>query len=92
MKQNITWKTKMFDVAEEKGMSLGEITKLGGYHYSKGYLSRIKNGFRSVPDSLDFQNWVAKVLGTPRETLFFVECSSNEDEIDFNSKQEAKAS
>lgn len=77
----------MFQIADEKGMSLGEITKLGGYHYSKGYLSRIKNGLRSVPDSLDFQNWVSQVLKMPREYIFFVDALPIGNEIDVNSQQ-----
>jgi transcriptional regulator with XRE-family HTH domain len=87
MSKNTVWKTRMFEIADEKGLSLGEITKLGGYHYSKGYLSRIKNGLRGVPDSLDFQNWVAQILKMPREYIFFVEVLPTDNKSDVTRQQ-----
>lgn len=71
------WETKMFDVAREKQLSLREIVRRGDNLYSVGHLSLIKNGKRNVPNSLDFQNWIAKILDVPREEIFFARAIHN---------------
>lgn len=65
------WQTTMFTLAQEKGFSIEKLAELGNYTYTPNYLYKIRSGTRPIPDSLSFQEWVARILDVPREQIFF---------------------
>lgn len=72
-----TYTTSLFEIAQQRGLSLQDLASLGGNLYSANYLHKIRSGLRPVPDSLTFQQWAARTLGLPRHTLFFaLTCTS----------------
>jgi transcriptional regulator with XRE-family HTH domain len=73
------WKTTFFEIAEQLGLSLNELGRRGSY--SVGYLSYLKNGHRAIPDSIDFQDWAASVVGKTREQIFFAEPLANDNDL-----------
>lgn len=66
-------KTRMFEIAYERGMTVEGIARVGGERYTAQYLRAIKAGLRAVPRSADFQQWAAGVFGLTVEDLFYEE-------------------
>ena len=66
-------RTTMFEIIRGRGMTIEGFARVGEYRYSSQYLRLLARGLRAVPDSSEFQEWVAEILGLPASILFFVD-------------------
>lgn len=65
-------RTTMFEIIRGRGMTIEGFARVGENQYTSQYLRLIARGLRAVPDSPEFQEWVAQTLGLPVSALFFI--------------------